>query len=500
MALTPEEQKELDALNAELGPALTPEEETELASLNKELTPTAPTPSVAKSALGGVQQGVTLGFADELAGLAGAAGYAYESGSLEGAVENYQQARDEERARQKELEAANPKAYTAGAIVGSIPVAVGASLPAMVGVGAASGLGSAEGSAWEQAKSTVLGGALGGAAKLGGDALSKVGGQAIDALQPLYETIKSKVGVEAAQKWLETQAGKMAEKAAGLERTLGQRAALEKQLARGKVQEGDVGKLLLEKEIVTATDSSKSIAQKAFNARKEAGDELGKIVAETPNITPDQISQRLTQRANALEDVGANQDLKKELADLAKKYESTEPVSAKTIQELKVEAGNAADWQSPMRDPQATLNRELDTALKESMSPEQLASYTKANAESAMLIPASEAAVKQSAADMGKKVLSVGAAPAIGLGYGAFQGDPLAGLAAGAGFRLAQTRGPQVLASGMWNTAKMIQKAPDRLKGVLQSAIERGEKSFAATHFLLQQTDPEYNKAISEEE
>jgi hypothetical protein len=497
MALTPEQEAEKLRLEIEI-------EEEELALAESDTSPpvtAAPTPSVTASALGGAQTGFTLGFADEIAGAAGALGYATEAGTLEGMAENYRQARDEERARQKELESANPKAYLSGALVGSLPTAVvGGSLPALAGVGAVTGLGSAEGSAWEQAKSTVLGGALGGAVKVGGDVVGSLAGKSIDALKPLYETIKSKVGVEAAQKWLETQAGKMAEKAAGLERTLGQRAALEKQLARGKVQEGDVGKLLLEKDIVTATDSSKSIAQKAFNARKEAGDELGKIVAETPNITPDQISQRLTQRANALEDVGANQDLKKELADLAKKYESTEPVSAKTIQELKVEAGNAADWQSPMRDPQAALNRELDTALKESMSPEQLASYTKANAEAAMLIPASEAAAKQSAADMGKKVLSVGAAPAIGLGYGAFQGDPLAGLAAGAGFRLAQTRGPQVLASGMWNTAKMIQKAPDRLKGVLQSAIERGEKSFAATHFLLQQTDPEYSKAISEEE
>ena len=41
MALTPEEQKELDALNAELGPALTPEEEAELADLNAELSPTS---------------------------------------------------------------------------------------------------------------------------------------------------------------------------------------------------------------------------------------------------------------------------------------------------------------------------------------------------------------------------------------------------------------------------------------------------------------------------
>jgi uncharacterized NAD-dependent epimerase/dehydratase family protein len=35
---------------------------------------------------------------------------------------------------------------------------------------------------------------------------------------------------------------------------------------------------------------------------------------------------------------------------------------------------------------------------------------------------------------------------------------------------------------------------------VINSAIERGENAYAATHYLLQQQDPDYNKAMNDGE
>lgn len=92
-----------------------------------------------RSALGGLQQGTTLGFGDELGGLAGALG-SKAGGDKRSFSDLYQEARDANRADYKQMQADNPTAYLAGNVGGSLLAAPAAGLGAL-GTGAAIGLG-----------------------------------------------------------------------------------------------------------------------------------------------------------------------------------------------------------------------------------------------------------------------------------------------------------------------------------------------------------------------
>lgn len=110
-----------------------------------------PATSGLESALRGGAQGLSLGFADELAGVAGAVGGALtgEEGDF---ADRYRQERDESRAAYRAAEEANPSLFRAGEIGGGV---AGAFVP---GLGVGRGLAGA----------VRTGAALGGAAGLGG--------------------------------------------------------------------------------------------------------------------------------------------------------------------------------------------------------------------------------------------------------------------------------------------------------------------------------------------
>ena len=137
--------------------------------------PAAKAPSVLEAFLRGGAQGATAGFSDELVG------------GVESLFTNktYQQARDESRAANAAAKAANPYAFGAGEVGGTLATALvpggavarGAGFAAKVGVaaaqGAVSGLGYSEGQdAATIAKDTLAGGAMGAA---GGAVFGAVG-------------------------------------------------------------------------------------------------------------------------------------------------------------------------------------------------------------------------------------------------------------------------------------------------------------------------------------
>lgn len=111
----------------------------------------APEVSGLESTLRGGAQGLSLGFADELAGVAGAVGGAL-AGDERDFADRYRQERDESRAAYHAAEEANPGLYRAGEVGGGV---AGMFVP---GLGAGRGLAGAIGA----------GAALGGAAGLGG--------------------------------------------------------------------------------------------------------------------------------------------------------------------------------------------------------------------------------------------------------------------------------------------------------------------------------------------
>ncbi len=493
MALTPEQEAEKLRLEIEI-------EEEELA-LAGEAAKTPPAPSLSppdefQSAYGGLEQGLTLGFSDEIAGLAGAAGWASEAG-FKGSVEAYKQARDEERARLAELQKANPKSFIAGSVVGSIPVSFGSSLPVLAGTGAVAGLGGAEGSAWDQAKSTALGGAMGAVAKIGGDAATQSVSKSLDALQPLYTKMIDRVGLSTAQKWLETQAGVMAEKAAGIYKTQGQREAMLSKLGKGKLTEGEIGKKLLEEGLVTSKTTAKQIAENVSTAQKKAGQDIKAVIKDLPEQSTEEVAKRIAAQREAIPEVGMQSKLKAALKTEEELF-ADQLLPAEALQTEKALYGAAADWSQPYYDPNAIVNRQIDEALKASMTAEQKAAYEAANRSYELLSPAAKASVKEAAGQEGQKLFRLGSSIPTALG-GAAAGLPGAIIGAGIN-QYATKRAPAIIAGGTWNAAKIIERAPEKFKGLLTKALERGEKSVAATHFLLQQQDPEYNKAINEED
>lgn len=145
-------------------------------------------PGMTESALRGLAQGGTLGFADEIAGAGGAGIDALQKGSLSDVVADYIANRDKWRAADAAAQRANPKTFLAGQIGGGLATAA---IPGL-NIGAA-----------ETLAGRALGaGALGAVAGLGGSNadLTKgdVGGAARDAaiggatgavLQPAIEKV-----------------------------------------------------------------------------------------------------------------------------------------------------------------------------------------------------------------------------------------------------------------------------------------------------------------------
>ena len=135
----------------------------------KALFAPAPT-SKGESALRGAAQGVSLGFSDEISGLAPFAAELLKGNGLDAAKNAYTDTRDLERSANEAAQKSNPKTYLAGNVGGAIatapllPAAAGiaGSTKVGAGIGAATGLGNGQGDLESQAKSTALGALAGG--------------------------------------------------------------------------------------------------------------------------------------------------------------------------------------------------------------------------------------------------------------------------------------------------------------------------------------------------
>lgn len=138
------------------------------------------------SALGrGAAQGLTLGFGDEIYGAG--RGLLEKVNPSESTKDMplsdlYSMYRDIQRAKNKQAEEAFPKTYLAGNVAGGFApaIATGGSLPALIGTGAAMGLGASESEdVGGMAKDTAIGAGLGalgaGAGKVVGKGISLAG-------------------------------------------------------------------------------------------------------------------------------------------------------------------------------------------------------------------------------------------------------------------------------------------------------------------------------------
>lgn len=169
--LTPEQMKQLE----DQGLALDRPPETSESEI----------PSKLESGVRGAAQGLSLGFADELAGILGAGGEAIQNPSKLGDLaELYRKNRDESRELYKKAQEANPVTYGASEVGGGIAsmfvpgLNVGKGIKGAAALGGAMGLGASEadltkGEIAEAAKDVGKGAALGGVVGAAGAAVGK---------------------------------------------------------------------------------------------------------------------------------------------------------------------------------------------------------------------------------------------------------------------------------------------------------------------------------------
>lgn len=242
-----------------------------------------------QSAMTGAKQGLTFSFADELAGLAGAAGDAYQSfrDDRPRDPEAYTAARDEERARLAESRQAEPFKTGAGQIAGGLLIPMGALGKAKEGAtalqvakqgaaigaagGAISGVGEAKTAAdvpWEVAKGAAFGTLVGGAAPAVTSVAKEAGKGALNLLRKPLEV----AGQRADELRLLTPAS--ATGGAISQPRLLQEASL----VPGGIPEA--ARVLRESGISSGITTARGINQRAAAALEESGASIGKILDE----------------------------------------------------------------------------------------------------------------------------------------------------------------------------------------------------------------------------
>lgn len=242
-----------------------------------------------QSVMTGAKQGLTLSFADELAGLAGAAGDAYQAFRDDRPRDPtaYVTARDEERARLDESRQAEPLKTGAGQVAGGLLLPMGAlgkakdgasalrvagtSAAVGAGTGAVSGVGEAKTLAdipAEVVKGAALGTLVGGAAPIVGQVAKDVGKGALNLLRKPLEV----AGQRADELRLLTPAS--ATGGAISQPRLLQEASL----VPGGIPEA--ARVLRESGISSGITTAQGINKRAAAALEESGAAIGKILDE----------------------------------------------------------------------------------------------------------------------------------------------------------------------------------------------------------------------------
>jgi len=508
MALSQEESEELELLELE-------EEEAQY-----QASKVAAGPSKGDSALKGAQQGLTFGFADEMGGaiqggMDKVAGLFGESPTeinarllSEGTSGNigptdlnqmYLTARDENRDDYKKAQQANPGSYLFGSVAGGVlaNAVPGAGLAKGAGIaktlssaalqGAAFGAG---GSEQENiggiVRDSLIGGGvglLGGAAGYGvGKVLSGVArgtGKAIGRLAPGLENSAESMAVQATG-----ATGKQASEFAD-----------------------DAGRELLDRGLVRFGDSAKNIADRTGKAMSEADaaisgalsklDEMG-VEASQDNIVA-VLKKQIAGLQKDSSKAGVIRQMEKAIEDIVGTGESNMKVSAaegvkrgwteKAGNWLDPEAGQAG------KTTYRAYQKEVERAALDK-APELAAQFIEGKKVHGLLAPIKEAAER--------RAMTLNQSPFGGLGDTAAaaaamsQGGPAAATAV-AGRRIVGPRLASSLSVTSDGLAKLAAEAPQMLgkfAGVIQEAATRGSRAVAATHFILQQTNPEYRKQI----
>ncbi len=510
MPLTPEEQKELDSLNVELGSpsgGLSPDEQAELDGLNKELGPpsNAINPNAglswwasdgADQTLAGVQgaaQGVTAGFGDEIA--------AAISNPL-----NYTQERDRLRSDITGLQERNPGTFTTTNVIGAAAsptnLIPGASLGAAgklatvakaatagAAQGSVQGLGEAQGldreGFIEALKSGAFGGLFGGGAagtlslakpianKVANTAQSLKRGSAIAALEPNMSAslrldnkgVRDALGDKIADMSRVGMSGRSLSDKLGSELDeVGGRIGAYREMVDASGNRVDMGPM--KQDLIDSYTRSEGVMEPSALEAAELGENYARVPNRSMADTVDRMS---------------------ELAEKAKFDINAPP----------------PDSALAARDVRSAMAKQRDKAMESTLEPDDFASYKKDMSEFGIL-KEGDAVLDRALAQKsrGNAFGFRDAMLAKGITGG---GEGLVGAVKEAGWAMAikqlrersGTTGAR-LSRLLENAARRVPDAQKYAQPLAEAFARGGEAGVSSLHYVLSQRDPAYRDAMKD--
>lgn len=517
--------------------ALTEQEELELLELEAEEAKAraagkrASKPGPLESAGRGMAQGATVGFADEGAGigasikkyltdkyggdgpLAGVAS-AVKDAALGGVpaaaadfarsdpkIETYKEGRDKWRARDDSAQEENPLEFGAGNLAGAglsmmIPGANVATAAKMAALGGMAGLGASEADLTE---GNVKDAAIDSA---GGAALGAGVGKAAQAAAPIAGKIAGK---------LKGAATKAARRAIGYSKRF-----LNKQ---GIERADDISRTMLDEGAIPwsggAAETLRRIQDIADNSGAELGrvrkalDEMGIGGINTSNLTQKILSKKPAEVGGVFDDIARHVD--KAADTVTATGPETSFGQAEKLKKLLYEAGGKTDdiQANTFRDASRVVREATEEKLDESakmlnhMNPNRAdkisyEDYLKNKKLYGMAADASDVALDKVNREAGNSFPSLRGTIAAGARLGT--GDILGAAGTLGVTELAFRRGAGFSANATNKIADLVKQSPKvfgKFAPVLTNAMARSPQTFAVTHYLLGQQEPEYQEIVN---
>ncbi len=531
--------------------ALTPDEELELLELEEEEyqfqkkskpqnVDTKKDVSMLDSATRGYAQGSTLGFADEIGGAIGAGidkiaglfgdsptevsaklaeqGFKGDIGptDFKGA---YKQSRNEQRQDDLAAQEANPWTYGLSNVAGSMALpglnaAKGASAVKAglmgAGSGALQGAGNTEDIASMKALEDILTGA----------AFGGVSSAAMQGASNYIGKIKSDDVADSLKEIAENQSA----------RALGAERGTIKSLGMDKVR--DIGRYGLDNKIVTPLANTDDLITRNEAALNKAGGRMGDIFSKideskastfNPKVAATRMENELGGFYRDPINKGETNQFDNIIESITNRGVNDIPIAE--AQALKEKIGKVANWKNNLnvtdkermaRDAYGLINNYLDESVdvaSDLMEQNSGAGFKDALKEARRQYSGGKGAEKllenKQAREQGNKMF--GLTDTI-LGAGGVAAAPYTGglsaapIALVGGKKLLEKYGSQTAAVGFDKLGDMVKRNPNmfgKFSGVLNQAASRGKNALGATHFILQQQNPEYReqlKALEEEQ
>ncbi len=490
--------------------------------------------SPTESAVRGLAQGASLGFADELTGGLGALSETVLGGRpLSDFGDIYAKERDESRANYDAAKEYNPKTYMGAEIgggiatafvpgLGALNAAKGAQIGTVMGKGALQGAltglgGSSADDVKEMAADTAMGGTLGAI----GGGLGYSAGKAIGGVTDTLAD--SKVGQYLLNKYralsggvadkLDDVAELQAARALGLER--GTEKAIQKDI--GKNASNLVGRQALDEKLLSFGANTDDLIGRNEALKKGVMDTRSSIYktidkAGTSQFNPLDVATKVEEKVlGGMNPAYADtQELMKKLQpdidNILSRGDGMLPMeeAQKLVQSLSKKAKFDMTRSSQANDMAKDVYHTVRDAINEAAGSEKVGipgareAVESANKKYSVAKAADKLLLNKQARERGNKLFGL-TDNVMGAGAVA-SSNPVLGIPLIAAKKISEKYGNQTAAISADKLSKFVRESPEMLgkyRPVLEKAIQRGGTSVAVTHHLLQQKDPEYRMKMN---